>query len=282
MIHSIRFKLIISLLIVSFLVGGVFLFIVHRLLYSAVTHEAQNYSRLALNATHDVYRAHINFIRTALDITTLGSGFQSSVINRDLPDLSFRINRLATNAQLDFAGIVAGDGALLCILNPRSGRTAISLQENPLVRQAIHQNRMVAGTVVFLQEFMILENPELAERLKALLANEQKTCMAIGAAIPIYGNLQGENLTAVLYGGRLLHQSTNIVDSIPESFFFDQRYIRRKSGNAFNFNFRSPLFVFTKQVYFIFIPGNYDQCYDRRFHGCFFDPSDHTACSSVG
>jgi len=84
MIHSIRFRLILCFLIVSFLVGGVSLFIGSQLLYNAMTHEAQKHSRLALNATHDVYNAHIKYIKTALAITTLGAGFRSSVVNKDL------------------------------------------------------------------------------------------------------------------------------------------------------------------------------------------------------
>ncbi|MFA5904376.1 MAG: ATP-binding protein, partial [Desulfobacula sp.] len=221
MIHSIRFKLIISLLIVSFMVGGVSLFIGHKLLQNTITHEAITHSRLALKATHDVYNAHINFIHTALDITTLGSGFQSSVINKNIPDLAFRINQLAANAQLDFAGIMTHEGVLLCRLNPHSNPDKISLQENPLVRQTIYQKRMTAGTIVFSREVMILENPELAERLKNPPVNGRNTCLAVGAAIPIFEGQRGENLTGVIYGGRLLHQSTNILDSIPKFFFFD-------------------------------------------------------------
>ena len=223
MIHSTRFKLILCLLIVSFLVGGISLFIGSQLLYNAMTHEAQKQSRLALNATHDIYNAHIKFIKTALVITTLGSGFRSSVVNRDLSDLAVRMNRLAENAELDFAGIVTGDGVPLSRLNLRSLLDQISLQENPLVRQVIHQRSLVAGTIVFSQDFMILENPELARRLQNLPENEPKPaiCMAIAAAVPIFENQNKENLVGVIYGGILLHQSMSIVDSIPKSFFFD-------------------------------------------------------------
>jgi two-component system, NtrC family, sensor kinase len=231
MIHSIRFKLILCLLIVSFLVGGVSLFIGSQLLYNAMTHEAGKHSRLALNATHDVYDAHIKFIKTALDITTLGSGFHSSMVNKDLSDLEFRINRLAGNAELDFAGIVTGVGVLLSRLSPFSTQDKISLQKNPLVRQAIRQGRIISGTIVLSQNFMILENPGLAKRLqnkpgnepgqKTTKADEQTTCMAIAAAVPIFETPGKEKLAGVLYGGILLHQSTSIVDSIPKSIFFD-------------------------------------------------------------
>ncbi|MBU0463686.1 MAG: hypothetical protein KKD21_09460 [Proteobacteria bacterium] len=42
------------------------------------------------------------------------------VVNKDLSDLAVRINRLAGNAELDFAGIVTGDGVPLYRLSPRS------------------------------------------------------------------------------------------------------------------------------------------------------------------
>ncbi len=231
MIHSTRIKFILCFLIVSFLVGGISLFIGSRLLYNTMIHEAKNHNRLALNATHAVYNARIKFIKLALDITTLGSGFRSSVVNKDISDLSDRINRLALNAELDFVGIVTGDEIPLCRLSPHQISNQITLPENPLVRHTIRHRLMTAGTIVFPQEFMILENPELAKRLqnvpknapeqKTTDANKQRSCMAIAAAIPIFETRSGGNLIGVLYGGMLLHQNMRIVNSIPKSFLFD-------------------------------------------------------------
>nr|MDA8403330.1 two-component sensor histidine kinase [Desulfobacteraceae bacterium] len=87
MFHSTRFKLIFSFLCVSFLAGGISLFIGARLLYDAVLMEATNQTRLALNAAEDVYQTHVRFIGLALNITTLGIGFRTSFIERNLPDL---------------------------------------------------------------------------------------------------------------------------------------------------------------------------------------------------
>lgn len=57
-------------------------------------------------------------------------------------------NRLALNAELDFAGIVTGDGIPLCRLSPCQISNQITLPENPLVRHTIRYRFMTIGNVI--------------------------------------------------------------------------------------------------------------------------------------
>lgn len=79
MLSSTRSKLIASFLGVSFLVGGLPLFIGGQLLYKSVLSEATNRVRLDLNSAREIYEARIEAIKFPLTITTQGFGFLSNL-----------------------------------------------------------------------------------------------------------------------------------------------------------------------------------------------------------
>jgi len=222
MFHSMRFKLIFSFLCVSFVAGGISLFIGTRLLYDAVLREATNQTRLALNAADDVYRTNIRFIDMALNITTLGIGFRTSFMDRNVPDLLDRMDRMAKNADLDFTGIALNDCRILCRI---SGKTEDELQsDNPIVRYVMNKGASIAGTIVVNRPFLEKEAPGRAGEITLYPSQPagQEACLAIAAAIPIFEYRTTGKLLGVLYGGRILNQSTEIVDSARKSVFFDE------------------------------------------------------------
>ncbi|MCU0598889.1 MAG: cache domain-containing protein [Desulfobacterales bacterium] len=229
--HSTRYRLIFSFLAVSFVAGGVSLFIGGYLLYNAVLMEANNQVRLALNAADDVYETHVKFVKVALSITTLGAGFRSSLSEKRTEDLLDRLDRMAQHAQMDFAGIVAADGANICRIGPKVFQDEKGQHENIIARYVISHKHEIAGTVVLSKAFISRENMELADRTQfypfkganQLMPDDdqQLACMAIGAGIPIFENRVNGELIGVLYGGIVLNQSTNIVDQAQKSFFFD-------------------------------------------------------------
>ncbi|MFO7557380.1 MAG: ATP-binding protein [Desulfobacterales bacterium] len=235
MIHSTRFKLIICFLMVSFLVGGVSLFIGGHLLYNAVLHEAKNQVRLGLSAAHDVYNTQIKYIKVALNITTLGSGFRTSLMEHNIPDLTNRMKSLAKHANLDFVGITSSRGNTFCRIGinaaPQADNSKTQL-ENTIARYAISYKQEAAGTVVLSKTFIAAENPQLAERIQFYplqaensdrsTGSQTMVCLAIAAAIPIFADNASGDLMGVLYGGIVLNQSTDIVDSVRKSFFFDE------------------------------------------------------------
>jgi two-component system, NtrC family, sensor kinase len=232
MIHSIRFKLIICFLAVSFLVGGVSLFIGGNLLYNAVIREAKNHVRLALHAARDVYQTNTRYVKVALHITTLGSGFRASLVQRDIEDLSERLHRMAIHADLDFAGIMAPDGITLCRIGTPVDADEGDIAQNIMAHYVFLNRREAAGTVILTRGFIGRENPKLASRMRfcpdqkdageATADPEAEACMALAAAIPIYASDDAAALVGILYGGIVLNQSTGIVDSVHKSLFFDE------------------------------------------------------------
>lgn len=239
MLYSTRSKLIASFLGVSLLVGAVSLFIGGELLYKAVFSEATNRIRLDLNAAREIYLTRINSVKVSLNITTLGDEFRSELKRYDAPELVNRLRRMAQHAELDFAGIVTGEGKTLC----RIGTNPVPIEEsqpvNHIANLALKRGVPVSGTVVLSREFLSAENPDLANRARIQLvptrradpreAKEEASGMALAAAIPV---LDGDNLLGVLYGGILLNRSTTMVDRVRDTVFQQEIYKGRSIGTA--------------------------------------------------
>ena len=120
LLYSTRSKLITSFLGVSFLVGVVSLFVGGQLLYKSVLSEAKIRVSLDLNAAREVYQTRIKLVSVSLNITTLGFGFVSALKQCDTNELQDRLGRMSLHAELDFAGIVTGNGKILCRIGRRS------------------------------------------------------------------------------------------------------------------------------------------------------------------
>ncbi|MBC2715886.1 MAG: HAMP domain-containing protein [Desulfobacteraceae bacterium] len=234
MFHSKRFRLIAGFLIVPFFAGGIFLFIGGYLLFHPMVQESAKQVRLSLNAADNIYNAQIKYVKVALEITILGEGFRFSLIQRDIPDLIDRLERMSVHSELDFAGIVTNSGSTLCRIGENSIPGDNVQPENPIAQHAINHRLKTAGTVVLSKTFMAHENPELSGRIQfypmehnnqdtiaqdTTADDEKKACLAIAAAIPIFAQRTNGELIGILYGGILLNQSTGIVDLVQKSVF---------------------------------------------------------------
>lgn len=228
---SIRLKLIVYFLAVSFIVEVISLFIGGHLLYNAVIRGVTEQVRLALNAAGEVYRSNINYVKVASNTTTLGIGFRTSFKERNIPDLIDRLERITRHVQLDFAGIASEDGQTLCRIGPNALPDMPAANENPIAALVIETRQQVAGTVVLPKTFLLRENPELYNQIQFSPPSGDKRdstsadgpqCLAISAGIPIFENRDGGKLLGVLYCGIVLNQSPEIVDVLRKSAFPDE------------------------------------------------------------
>ena len=238
-IHSTKFKLIASFLIVSLLVGGVSLVIGSRLIYRAALNEAITRVRLDLNAAREMYQTRTDFIRTALSVTTLGVGFRSALKASYVEDLVERLGRMAEYAELDFAGIETKEGENLCRLGSHSIAGERSHVANPITEFALQRGSAVAGTFVLSNEFLHVENSDLLDRSQVSVIDEKQAAgagesvktpgMSIAAAVPVFE--KGE-LVGILYGGILLNRSTKLVDRVRDTVFQNETYKGVHIGTA--------------------------------------------------
>lgn len=239
MFYSTRSKLIASFLGVSFLAGAVPLFTGGWLLYDSVIHDASNRVRLDLNAAVELYETTTDFVKVSLNITTLGSGFRSSVKAADISDLIYRLTRMTSHAELDFAGVVTLDGRALCRAGPNAVPVPGSQPDNPIAVEALKRKAPVAGTVVLSEAFLLAENPDLAKRARIPLVPtplagrceevEERSGMALAAAVPVF---EESRIIAVLYGGILLNRSQKIVDTVRDTVFQNETYHGRVVGTS--------------------------------------------------
>jgi two-component system NtrC family sensor kinase len=239
MFYSTRSKLIASFLGVCLLVGAVSLFIGVQLLYKAVLSEATNRVRLDLNAAREIYQTRIKTIRIPLSTTVLGPGFRSALENKEIPDLVSRLERLARNAELDFAGIVTKEGSTLCKIGKGSAANKSLKVANPIANSVIDRMVPVSGTLILSREFLAAEDPELAEQANIRFIptpraaprdeKEETSGMALAAGIPIFEN---DEFLGVIYGGVLLSRSTDIVDTVRDTVFQHETYKGRSIGTA--------------------------------------------------
>ena len=239
MFSSIRSKLIISFLGVSFLVGAVSLIVGGRLLYKAVLNEATNRIRLDLNTARELYHNRIKGVEVVLDTTALGSGFRSDLKMQDTAALGNRLRRLARYGELDFAGIVTKEGTALCRIGPHFIPTQKTQVPNPIANLALRKQVSIAGTVVLSRKFLVAENPRLADQAVIRLlptpraaprAEEEETAgMSLAAAVPVF---EGTQVIGILYGGILLNRNFSIVDQVRDTVFQQEIYKGRNIGTA--------------------------------------------------
>jgi two-component system, NtrC family, sensor kinase len=238
LLYSTRSKLVISFLGVSLLVCGVALLIGGQLLYRGVLNEATNRVRLDLNAAREIYLSRIKNIKIALSLTATGPALLSAIDRRDSQKLLGRLQDVARQTELDFMGVVGKNGKTICRIgpNPASGEND---PPNPLADIVLKKQIGVSGTAVLSNEFLFVENPELAElarirlfatKMATLKAESQEhSGMALAAAIPIYE--KGE-FVGVLYGGEILNKRQEIVDRVRDTVFQHEMYNGRSIGTA--------------------------------------------------
>jgi two-component system NtrC family sensor kinase len=239
MFYSMRSKLILSFLGVSLLVGIISLIIGSQLLYRAVLNEAKMRISLDLNAAREIYLSRMKTMDIALNIATLDQEFRDSIRQKDTKKLIIKIRNIARQSELDFAGLVTGEGNTICRIGPNSIPDEGESVPNPIANYILASGKAVSGTWVLDRSFLLQENPFLAERARIELLPTQRAApkkekeetsgMALAGGVPIY---EGNELAGILYGGILLNRNTEIVDRVREIVFQDERYRGRSIGTA--------------------------------------------------
>lgn len=231
MFYSTRSKLILSFLSVTLLVGSVSLFVGSRLLDRNVLDEVTARVRLDLNVAREIYLTRLNSIKISLNTTALGFGFLESLNQWNEKDLALRIERMSKYAELDFAGLTNSKGETICRIGPDPIPKKNTETLNPVAVLVLERMAPVAGTVLLSNEFLIAENPDLADRARIFLEPiekdsqaarvEETSGMALMVGVPI---IHGGALIGILYGGILLNRNSEIVDNVKDIVFLHEVY----------------------------------------------------------
>jgi two-component system NtrC family sensor kinase len=242
-LYRTRSKLIVSFVGISMFVGLVSVYVGSQLLYKSVLSEAENRISLDLNAARGIYRTRVDVIATTLAVASLDGEFRDSLSRRDVDELAEKLRSVSQQSRLDFAGVVSPDGVVIRRLGPPAARPSGdgggAPVDNPLVRHVLRGGEKASGTVLLGREFLLSENPLLADQARIDLIptpmaasrdeKEETLGMAIGAAVPV---LEGNRLVGVLYGGQLLNRSRDIVDTVRDTVFQNESFRGRSVGTA--------------------------------------------------
>lgn len=112
-IHSIRFKLITSLIAVSLFVCLISILVGGNLLYRSVIAEANNRIQQDLNVARVIYDDRISAIRLALEITAAVPAYPETASFTDTFPTAKVINQLANRLQLGFLGMTNASGQII-------------------------------------------------------------------------------------------------------------------------------------------------------------------------
>lgn len=240
-IHSIRFKLIASLIVVSLFIGLISILVGGNLLYKSVLDEANNRIRQDLNVARVIYDEKTYSISLALEVAASSPEFKrATLIYEDKALLAELIDELVNMLKLDFAGVTNIDGKVISRYgyNDKDSEKNPIISSNPFVLSVIKNRNSIAGTVVLDYNKLLAENPLLVEKedIKEANASELKSgssqkmaALTIGAAVPIIVNGRA---AGVIYGGFLLNRDSGIVDKIGETVFKNEMYKERNIGTA--------------------------------------------------
>lgn len=238
-IHSIRFKLITSLIAVSLLVGLVSVLVGGNMLYRSVLNEANHRIQQDLNVARVIYDDRISAIRLAMEIAVSVPEYPQSTPSTKILPAGKVVNQLAKRLQLDFLGMTNASGQVIYKYRDDKANTAGKVSKNPLVSRVLEDRQTVAGTVVLTEEELLFENPSLVARADMIpnsapdtnsyLIDREVAAMTIGVAVPIFVD---NTMAGVLYGGFLLNKDTGIVDKIGETVFKNELYKDRNVGTA--------------------------------------------------
>jgi two-component system NtrC family sensor kinase len=234
-IHSIRFKLIASLIAVSLFVFLVSILVGGNMMYRSVIDEANNRIRQDLNVARVIYNDRINAIRLALELTASIPEYPETSSSSDTLPATKVINQLARRLKLDFVGMTNARGQIIHQYRQDPADTTDIPSKNPLVTRVLNNQQPIAGTVILNEEQLLFEDPSLVGRAeigpkeKSDSKNAEITAMTIGVAVPVFVD---ETFKGVLYGGFLLNKDTDIIDKIGETVFKNEIYKGRNVGTA--------------------------------------------------
>ncbi len=246
-IHSIRFKLIASLIAVSLLIGLISILVGGNLLYQSVLDEANNRIRQDLNVARVIYDERADTVRLALAITASATEFRKAVASDSRMIVSEALRDLSDRLKLDFLGLTDARGRVTNRYGAAGPEKTPLLSANPLVLRVLEEHKTVAGTMVLDGDKLLAENPSLANQAYINVhavpettdaATRQDTvALTIGAAVPVFAD---GHPAGVIYGGYLLNRDTAIVDKIGETVFKNEVYKGHNVGTATIFydNFR--------------------------------------------
>ncbi|NLX97522.1 MAG: HAMP domain-containing protein [Rhodopirellula sp.] len=199
--------------------------------------EIQDRVRLDLKSARAAYNFRINDITRFLEAVALDDRIGEASLAADRSALAGLLDDAYKAGGMDFLTVVApGGNALYRPNNPL--RHGDNVGGDLLVAEAIHSRQPASGTLILSAQRLAAEDQDLGPRARfdiqptpAARRTDEKTRndgMVLAAAVPL--TTENGQFAGLLYGGRLLNRSYDIVDKIKQVVLPQQRYRGREIG----------------------------------------------------
>jgi len=232
-------KLILGYLLVIVFISAVFMVVGVRLISRLILSEAQEKVRNDLNSARAIYQNELNHIDEIVHYTGNRFFLKDALLNGDLASAFNELERIKETENLDMLAITDKYGyVLIRTCNP--GFTGDNQGHDQIINRVLYKKEPVAATIIVSGEDLKKDTPELAEKANIKLVDtplardregtEVTDGMMLKAAAPIFD--YDNNLIGVIYGGVLLNQNYEIVDTIKQTVYEDVIYNGQDVGTA--------------------------------------------------
>jgi len=236
---NLRTKLIIGFVVVVLISGLVATLVGIHFIGRRIVEQAQNNVRMDLNSAREVYENSLDDMKQALYFTVLRDSIKNALANRDRESLVALLTEVRNSARVDILTITDKDGHVVA-RSRNSQASGDSQADDEIVRRALSEREVVAGTAIVPREELLKEGEDLAEQAHIVIIatpqakpkreNEQTASMMLKAAAPIFDD--NGKLLGVLYAGQLLNRNYSIVDKVKDILYKGEKYNGKDIGTA--------------------------------------------------
>jgi two-component system NtrC family sensor kinase len=239
MARSIRSKLLLRFLAVIAVSGVVTAWVGVRLIGDEIIRSAQDKVRLDLNSARLIYDEELEEVSDAVRFTALRFFLKEDLLSGRFDLMRAELDSIRDREGLDILTLTDPEGRVV-YRTGNSGLSGDSQRDDEIVGRVLSGLEVMAATQIISRDELLKADPRLAERARMELVptpmaiprpeSEETSGMMMKAAAPVTGH-DGE-LLGVLYGGRLLNRSFDIVDMVKDIVYRSERYQGKDIGTA--------------------------------------------------
>ena len=224
------------------LVTNVVLFLVTLFgISEIIIEEVQTRVCMDLNSADKVFKEHTGDICLLLKATSARRTVPVPLESWNREDLHKLMQSIWQAGELDMLSLLDNDGRVI-YREHNPSQMGDNISNNPIVARALREKHCVRGVAIVSYEDLEKESADILLRasieIKSTKVDQSgkrkihRDGMVIGAAIPLVDLRRDKEIVGFLYGGKLLNQSSEIVDEIKEDLYKNETYQGMDIGAA--------------------------------------------------
>ncbi|MFW6140293.1 MAG: cache domain-containing protein [Acidobacteriota bacterium] len=235
---SLRKKIILSFLMVIVFGGIITLILGSRLIRNTLISQAQAKVRHDLSSAWMVFNGRVDDIKEFVSLTSERKRIEDSLRNKEYDSLLECLDQLRKKYKLDILNITDHEG--IVVIRTRNPRlTGDDSSQDEIIKKALSKE-VAASPQIIEREILLREGKDLTDKATIEIKSTPKSDesskktetsgMILKAASPILD--KENNLLGVLYGGVLINRNYEIVDSVKEIVYKEEKYKGREIGTS--------------------------------------------------